>query len=119
MVTILIWDNSQNILNFILGCSCPLSWGFRNVNVDQLGLCMVHSKITMAGDVVPYYIHGYCTSIYTEVIVLLVSSSSNATLEYPRRYSKREAVRVLHGNGRVTSQEQHGYFSVGTNTVTV
>ena len=64
-------------------------------------------------------LHSYCTSTYTEVTVLLLWSSSNTTLEYPRRYSKRVAVWVLHGNSRVTSQEQHGYFSVGTSVITV
>ena len=58
-------------------------------------------------------LHSNCTSTYTEVTVLLLWSSSNATLEYPRRYSYRVAVWVLHGNSRVTSQEQHGHFSVG------
>ena len=57
-------------------------------------------------------LHSYCTSTYTEVKVLLLLSSSNATLEYPHTYSNRVAVWVLHGNSRVTSQEQHGYFSV-------
>ena len=72
----------------------------------------------MADDVVPYYT---VTALhtYTEVTVLLLWSSSSATLEYPRRYSNRVAVWVLHGNSRVTSQEQHGYFSVGTSAVTV
>ena len=64
-------------------------------------------------------LHIYCTSTYTEVTVLLLRRSSNATLEYPYRYSNRVAVWVLHGNSRVISQEQHGYFSVGTNAVTV
>ena len=64
-------------------------------------------------------LHSDGTSTYTEVTVLLLWSSSNATLEYPRRYSDRVAVWVLHGNSRVTSQEQHGYFSVGTSAVTV
>ena len=66
-------------------------------------------------------LHSYCTSTYTEVTVLLLWSSSNATLEYPCacRYSNRAAVWVLHGNSRVTSKEQHGYFSVGTSAVTV
>ena len=64
-------------------------------------------------------LHSYCTSTYTEGTVLLLWSSSNATLEYPRRYSNRVAVWVLHSNSRVTSQEQHGYFSVGTSAVTV
>ena len=59
-------------------------------------------------------LRSYCTSTYTEVTVLLLWSSSNATLGYPRRYSNRVAVWVLHGNSIVTSQEQHGYFSVGT-----
>ena len=63
-------------------------------------------------------LHSYCTSTYTEVTVLLLWSSSNATLEYPCRYSNSVAVWVLHGNSRVTSQEQHGYFSLGTSTVT-
>ena len=49
-------------------------------------------------------LHSYST--YTEVTVLLLWSSSNATLEYPRRYSNRVAVWVLHGNSRITSQEQ-------------
>ena len=40
-------------------------------------------------------------------------SNPNATLECPCRYSNRVAVWVLHGNSRVTSQEQPGYFSVG------
>ena len=61
-------------------------------------------------------------STYTEATVLLLWSSSNATLEYPRRYphrfSNRVAVWVLHGNSRVISQEQHDYFSVGTSAVT-
>ena len=61
----------------------------------------------------------YCTCTYTEVTVLLLWSSSNATLEYPCRYSNKVAVWVLHGNSRVTSQEQYGYFSVGTSAVTV
>ena len=43
-------------------------------------------------------LHSYCTSTYTEVTVQLLWSSSNATLEYPRRYSNRVAVWVLHGN---------------------
>ena len=64
-------------------------------------------------------LHCYFFSIYTEVTVLLLWSSSNATLEYPHRYSNRVAMWVLHGNCRATSQEQHGYFSVGTNAVTV
>ena len=64
-------------------------------------------------------LHSSCTGTFTEVTVLLLWSSSNATLEYPRRYSNRVAVWVLHGNGRVTSQEQHFYFSVGTSAVTV
>ena len=64
-------------------------------------------------------LHSYCTSTYTEVTVLLLWSSSNATLEYPHRYSNRVVVWVLHGNSRITSQEQHGYFSVGTSAVTV
>ena len=73
----------------------------------------------MAGEVVPYY-GSYCTSTYTtEETVLLLWSSSNATLEYPRRYSNRVAVWVFHGNSGVTSQEQNGYFSVGTSAVTV
>ena len=63
--------------------------------------------------------HGYCTSTYTEVTVLLLWSSSNATLKYPCRYSNRVAVWVLHGNSRVTSQKQHCYFSVGTREVTL
>ena len=61
----------------------------------------------------------YCPGTFTEVTMLLLWSSTNATLEYPCRYSNRVAVRVLHGNSRVTSQEQHGYFSVGTSAVTV
>ena len=64
-------------------------------------------------------LHSYCTSTYTEATVLLLWSSSNATLEYPCRYSNRVAVWVLHGNSRVTSQVQHGYLSVGTSAVTV
>ena len=64
-------------------------------------------------------LHSSCTGAYTEVTVLLLWSSSNATLEYPRRYSYRVAVWVLHGNRRVTSQEQHCYFSVGTSAETV
>ena len=65
-------------------------------------------------------LHSYCTGTYTDVTVLLLWSSSNATLEYPRRYSKKVAVWVLHGNSRViTSQKQHGYFNVGTSAVTV
>ena len=63
-------------------------------------------------------LHSYCTSTYTEVTVLLLWSSSNATLEYVHRYSNRVAVLVLHGHSRVTSQEQLGYFSVGTSAVT-
>ena len=59
-------------------------------------------------------LHSYCISTYTEVTVLFLWSSSSATLEYPHRYSNRVAVWVLHGNSRVTSQEQHSYFSVGT-----
>ena len=78
----------------------------------------LHSKITMAAYVEPL-LHSYCTGTYTEVTVLLLWSSCNATLEYPRRYSNRVAVRVLHGNNRVTSQEQNCYFSVGTSAVTV
>ena len=64
-------------------------------------------------------LHSVCTSTYTEVTVLLLWSSSNATLEYPCRYSNRVAVWVLHGNSRITSQEQHSYFSVATSAVTV
>ena len=64
-------------------------------------------------------LHSYCTGTYTEVTVLLLWSSSNATFEYPRRYSNRVAVWVLHGNSRVTSQEQYCYFSAGTSAVTV
>ena len=64
-------------------------------------------------------LHSYCTGTYTEVTVLLLWGSSNATLEYPRRYSNRVAVWVLHGNSRVTSKEQHCYFSVDTSAVTV
>ena len=64
-------------------------------------------------------LHSYYTGTYTEVTVLLLWSSCNATLEYPHRYSNRVAVWVLHGNSRVTSQEQHCYFSVGTSAVTV
>ena len=41
-----------------------------------------------------------------KITVLLLWSSSNATLEYPCRYSNRVDVWVLHGNSRVTSQEQ-------------
>ena len=37
-------------------------------------------------------LHGYCTGTYTEVVVLLLWSSSTVTLEYPRRYSNRVAV---------------------------
>ena len=64
-------------------------------------------------------LHSYCTSTYTEVTVLLLWSSSNATLEYPHRYSNRVAVWVLQGNSRVSSQLQHGYFIIGTSAVTV
>ena len=64
-------------------------------------------------------LHSYYTSTYIEVAVLLLWSSSNLTLEYPRRYSNIVAVWVHHGNSRVTSQEQHSYFSVGTSAVTV
>ena len=64
-------------------------------------------------------LHSYCTSTYTEVTVLLLWSSSNATFEYLCRYSNRVALWVLHGKSRITSQEQHGYFSVGTSVVTV
>ena len=64
-------------------------------------------------------LHSYCTCTYTEVTVLLLWSSSSATLEYPHSYSVGVPVWVLHGNTRVTSQEQHGYFSVGTSAVTV
>ena len=64
-------------------------------------------------------LHSYCTRTYTEVTVLLLWSSSNGTLEYPCKYSNKVAVWALHGNSRVTSQEQHGYFSVGTSAVTV
>ena len=64
-------------------------------------------------------LHSYCTSTYTEVTVLLLWSSSNAALEYQRRHSNRVVVWVLHGNTRVTSQEQYSYFSVGTSAVTV
>ena len=67
-------------------------------------------------------LHSYSTSTYTEVTTVLLLwtwSSSNATLEYPHRYSNRIAVWVLHGNSRITSQEQHGYFSIGASTVTV
>ena len=64
-------------------------------------------------------LHSYCTSTYTEVTVLLLWSSSNATFEYPRRYCNRVAVWILCVNSRVTSQEQHGYFSVDTSPVSV
>ena len=57
-------------------------------------------------------LHSYCTGTYTEVTVLLLWGSSNATLEYPHRYFNRVAVWVLHGNNRVTSQEQHWYFRI-------
>ena len=93
--------------------------------------CILSSR-TLLEDTIPYLtqqdyygwwcgtlLQSYCTSTYTEVTVLLLWSSSNATLEYPRRYSNRVAVWVLHGNSRVTSQEQHGYSNVGTNAVTV
>ena len=64
-------------------------------------------------------LHSYCAGTYTEVTMLLIWSNSNATLEYPRRYSNRVAVWALHGNSRVTSQELRSYFSVGTTAVTV
>ena len=64
-------------------------------------------------------LHSYCTITYTKVTVLLLWSSSNATLEYPRRYSNKVSVWELHGNSRVTSQDQPCYFSVGTSAVTV
>ena len=43
-------------------------------------------------------LHSYCTGTFTEVTVLLLWSSSNATFEYLCRYYNRVAVWVLHGN---------------------
>ena len=43
-----------------------------NINSKEMSGCIsgVHSKITVAGNVVPYY--SYCTGTYTEVTVLLL-----------------------------------------------
>ena len=105
------WSTSHNASDF--EANIRVLW-IRIASSNNL-----HSKITIAGDVLPFYTVTALVPTYTEVTVLLLWSWSNATLEYPRRYSNRVAVWVLHGNSRVTSQEQHSNFSVGTSAVTV
>ena len=79
---------------------------------------IIVSKITMAGNVVPYYTVTTLTcSTYTEETALRFFELEVAPVlpwEYPCRYSNTVAVWVLHNNSRVTSQEQHSYFCVGT-----
>ena len=83
-----------NVLHFA-SHACSTKW--------QVWSLIPHTQQNYYGWRCGALLHSYCTVTYTEVTVLLLWSSSNATLEYPLRYSNRVAVWVLHGNSRVTS----------------
>ena len=63
--------------------------------------------------------YSYCTSTYTEVIVLLLWGNFAVTMEYPHSYSVGVPAWVLQCSNRATSKKHHCYFSVGANAVTV
>ena len=113
---IILWFGVLSLLEYIISwCWCCL---FRGEYCLPWYLCDITQQ-DYYGRRCGTLLHSFCTRAWTKVTVLVLWSSSSTTLEYSRRYSNRVAGWVFQGNSRVTSQEQHCSFSVGTTTVNV